>query len=137
MDEHAYCLRCPNTELQRLPESSAEMLFFACPVCHRQYAKGTGESLHDRWLSPLSIPLYSVIFEQEPVQCAPRVAGSLLRRADANTFIEVLITSIEEELQHPTQQVSEIHDAVYANEQQLRKFLAALVHELRLRRSAL
>ena len=106
------------------------MLFFVCPKCHRHYAKGKGESLHDRWLSPLAIPLYGVIFEKDPVQFAPRIAESI-QGQQSSEFIEMLLIDIEEELQHPKQHVSELHDFVYPNEQQLRNFLAVLALELR------
>jgi len=59
-------LRCEDGELEKQEESTEEMQFFTCKECGRRYARGPGGELHDRWLSALSLILYSQIFVRDP-----------------------------------------------------------------------
>jgi hypothetical protein len=100
------------------------MAFFECPSCHRQYAKAKSGALTYRWLHPVSLPLYCVIFEKSPVDHSRRVADLLLRQ-NSQDLLAAIISEIELELEEPTQQVREILGNV-ANEEKCRQFLAAV-----------
>ncbi len=77
---------------------------------------------------PITLPLYSVIFEKNPATKAKSVAISFYESKDFD--LEILKEHIGSELNQPTQNVSEIHDYVYPNEDELRKFLKCFVFEL-------
>jgi hypothetical protein len=102
------------------------MAFFECPSCHRQYAKTKSGALTYRWLHPVSLPLYCVIFEKSPVYHSRRVADLLLRQNSQN-LLAAIISEIELELEEPTQQVREILGNV-ATEEKCRQFLAAVAN---------
>src|SRR5262245_48528968 len=89
---------------------------------------GSWESLHDRWGSPLSIALYSQIFEREPEKTG-RVAALQLFRT-RHDLVAWLIYEIRRELRCPTQQVSEIHQGVCKDEAKLRKHMVDLADHL-------
>ena len=74
MGEEYKCLRCEDTRLLPL-DSPKSVQCFECPGCHRQYAHADGRTLTDRWLSPISLPLYRVQFYGHD---APRVAREFI-----------------------------------------------------------
>lgn len=122
------CLRCgmPLSEAEpKLPDIS----FYSCPQCGSHYAQEPGQELHDRWLMPLSLPLYDVIFDKDPVSRASEIANKYVGRVDLD--LDKLEQHIEDELSNPKQKVSEIHNSEYANEKQLRDFLKAFKDALR------
>jgi len=123
------CLRCATTTLRVLPESSHEMAFYECPSCLRHFARKEGGSLTYRWLHPVSVALYGVLFEREPLEHAQQIAEMLVRNRPPEK-IASLVEEIELELEHPTQQVRDIIENV-ASEAKCRAFLAAVVHRLR------
>ena len=124
-----FCLRCPNVELSILPESVRGVAFLECPVCGRHYTNRKGRSVADRWLSPISLATYPVLFEKEPVESAERVAAQF-RKQYSERQICIMIEDIEDELSHPKQMVNEILDTK-SDERQLREFLKHLALELR------
>jgi hypothetical protein len=121
------CLRCQTVVLMVLPESNAQMTFYACPSCHRHFAQQPGRALHDRWLSPLSLVLYSVQFETDPQVHAHRVAQAFLRDRSRET-IAAMIVAIAQELQQPTQDVRDILE-MPQDEEALRTFLRLVVND--------
>lgn len=96
--------------------------------CGAGYAKKPGQDLHDRWLMPLSVVLYAVIFEREPYLKAKSVAKYLLDQK--NTDLLKLKEHILEEIKTPKQKVSQIHDFAYPDEVELRKYLVAVYEHL-------
>ena len=126
------CLRCKTVRLDVL-ESDAEITFFACPQCGRQYARKAGEALTYRWGGPLSLALYGVIYETDAPPHAARIADQLARGRDS-AALDRLIREIELELADPTQRVSEILPmAVPKTEENLREFLRLVAVQLRRR----
>jgi hypothetical protein len=122
------CPRCAGS-LVLSPDSTATITFYDCPSCPWRFAQEPGQGLHDRWLSPLSIALYSQIFEKHPDQTAEANAKALLsQRPD---MITAILDEIDRELESPTQRVSEIHDFKYADEDSLRVHLKLLAVALR------
>jgi hypothetical protein len=115
----------------RLPESTKKITFFECPSCYRHYAKLPRHSLTYRWLHPVSIVLYAILFEREPLSKAPFVAEELMRRRSRDESLE-MIEEIELELQSPTQNVREILDNPQS-EEECREFLQAVVTYIRTR----
>ena len=125
----ANCLRCSGAKLTRLPESPEEITFFVCPSCHRHYAQRPGHSLTYRWLHPVSLALYPILFNREPISAAPSVAEELMRVCSRDALPK-MIEEIELELQRPTQNVREILDNPQS-EEECREFLHAVVTYIR------
>jgi len=131
MPEEKYMPKCPRCKrsLVQNKDTTATIAFYDCPSCHWHFAQEPGKGIHDRWLSPLSIALYSQIFEQHPEQTAEANAATILsQRPD---LVPTLLSEISRELNVPTQQVSEIHDFVHASETSLRTHLGLLADALR------
>jgi|MudIll2142460700_1097286.scaffolds.fasta_scaffold11760_2 hypothetical protein len=122
------CPRCGGS-LVLSPDSTATIKFYDCPSCPWHFVQEPGQGLHDRWLSPLSIALYSQIFQKHPDQTAEANAKALLsQRPD---MIAAILDEIDREIESPTQRVSEIHDFKYADEDSLRIHLKLLSVALR------
>lgn len=118
------CLRCETVKLIVLHDSSKEITFYECPNCSRHFAQKLGQGLCDRWLSPISLVLYGVIFERQPQDAYQRIAELFLKqRADDIPFF---IEEITQELQKPTQNVCDIL-GLQQNEQDVRAFLQLVV----------
>jgi hypothetical protein len=126
-----YCLRCKNITLKILPDSTDQITFYSCPKCQRHYTKKLGQSLHDRWLSPLSIALYPIIFNPNPQSQAKDIAD-LLNRDLSLEKIKILLNEINNELIHPKQKLKEILD-LKGSEQDIREYLTLLSKELKLK----
>ena len=125
-------LRCKKVRLDVL-ESDAEIAFFACARCGRQYARKAGRELVFRWGNPLSLALYGVIYEADAPPHAARIADQLARDRDA-AALDRFIREIELELADPTQAVTEILPmAVPKSEENLRQFLRLVAVQLRRR----
>jgi hypothetical protein len=129
-DKDEICRRCNIGILEKLPESSPDFSFFRCNNCGWNWAQGEGESLHDRWLSPISIVLYSQIFEKNPDLTGEQNAKILFNQKGKD-FLKLVVDEIERELSDPIQKVSEIHDFVYPDEIKLRKHLEVLKNYLK------
>ena len=123
------CPRCDNGVLLPQQDSPEGVTFYRCDQCDWQFTQGTGESVHDRWLSPLSIVLYSQIFEPNPETTAEKNARLIVEQNAE--LIPTILEEIERELQSPTQQVSEILDLVFKDETKLRSHLRELAKHLR------
>lgn len=123
------CLRCRGVRLRPLAQSAPALAFFECPTCRRQYARKSSGSLTYRWRHPISLALYGVIFEKEPLVHAPRIATILLRDRTPDE-IAWFVDEIELELKQPTQQVHLILDNA-ATEPKCRQFLTAVVAAMR------
>lgn len=118
------CLRCTEVELAPAEPFVPKIEFFDCPACHRQYARKPGQSLTFRWLHPISIALYSILFDSEPLlglAQSPKLSEPERRR---------MIEEIELELTQPTQQVRDILDNPQT-EEECRQFLGEFVARLR------
>ncbi len=118
-----YCLRCRRTPLDRLETGDAEIAFFVCPACHRHYALKPGKGLTYRWGHPISLALYSVIFDEDPAreEKVSSTAADLIKDR-SNEEIAEMVSEINLELLEPVQKVRDILDC-HANEEQLRAFL--------------
>ncbi len=122
------CPRCGGS-LVLSPDTTETIMFYGCPSCPWHFAQEPGEGLHDRWGSPLSIALYSQIFEKHPDQTAEENARALLsQRPD---LIVAILDEIDRELDSPIQRVSEIHHFLYPDEDSLRVHLKLLAVALR------
>ena len=123
------CLRCNGVELARLPLSTAEIAFFECPSCLRHYAQKAGGGLTYRWLHPTSVALYGVMFEENPLPYAERIAQHLLESSTTDEIAR-MTDEIELELRQPTRDVRDIIGS-RATEEACRRFLAAVVAHLK------
>jgi hypothetical protein len=123
----AACLRCQSTELKILP-SPEGITFYQCPSCRRQFAQKPGKSLTERWLGPLSLVLYPVIFSEQPQDDALRVA-TMLRSQQTADRLAIIVSEIRSEIAHPTQNVRDILD-LGASEKDLREYLSRVAEIL-------
>lgn len=105
-----------------------EVTFFQCPQCESHYTLHESGSLTDRWGMPLSLVLYGVIFDKKPINKAKHIAEQFSVRDDIN--LPFLVKNVKDELECPTQKVSEILEFSYPNEIALRSFLKVFCEEL-------
>jgi len=122
-----HCLRCKTMELSEL-DSPEGISFFECPKCHRPFARKSGGALCFRWLHPISLILYPVIFEANPGQSCERVAD-MLAEQESSERIKLIVQEIRLELDDPTQQVRDILEC-HASEAELRKYLRCVADRL-------
>ena len=124
------CYRC-GTKLTADDESSSwRCRFYGCGACGSQYCKRIGRGLCDRWLMPLTLPLYSVISHKHPEVMAESVA----REFSCSDKAEEIIAHCEEELLNPKQRLVDIHNPACRDEKKMRDFLRSFVdnwHALR------
>lgn len=127
-DEQEQCFRC-KSKLE-ISEEYDEIVFYLCKPCNRYYAKSEDGSLVDRWLSPLSLALYGIIFEKEWIsdETLQRQCHHLLKM-DSNR-IELILNDIDEELRSPKQLVSKMLD-LHCTEEQARDYLKRLAVAIR------
>jgi hypothetical protein len=114
------CLRCDGVTIEPL-ESPDGIEFFRCPSCLRNYARRAGMGLTDRWMSPISLVLYAVIFETDPCSSADRVARAFLAKKTPE-HLRRIVDDIRDELARPKQRVRDILK-LRANEVELREYL--------------
>jgi hypothetical protein len=124
------CPRCQTVTLD-IVAASSEISVYRCLRSERQYARTPGTGVVDRWLSPVSLALYGVIYEPDAIIHAPRIATELARTRD-RAMIDVLAGEMQRELDEPTQWVAAILDmATPKTEEHLREFLRLVVEHLR------
>jgi hypothetical protein len=125
MDEHR-CLRCQTVPLSELESPGAGVQYFECPRCHRQYAQRPGKGLTFRWLHPISLVLYLLLFRPRPRVISEDILQFVTGRPPG--FLKAMVEEIRLELDNPTQQVRDILD-MDATEGELRDYLRAFVTE--------
>ena len=131
------CLRCDGVEVRPSPRGGWP--FVACPQCSREFMVTSGGALVERWLGPLSLILYPVIFASTPQTEADRIAQELyascqpgrpsLFRSFTREQLQQLLSEVRLELEHPTQKVREIRD-LRGEEADLRQYLARVAQRL-------
>jgi len=77
--------------------------YWDCPTCHRPHKRTRSGELTYRWPHPVSLPLYAVLFDDDPLPRVEEVARQLRGQRSAADFKAVL-DEIELELVLPTQQ---------------------------------
>lgn len=121
------CLRCLDAELLAVA-SPAGLSFFECPGCGRRFAQRDGGPLTERWLGPLRVTLYGVLFSRHPQAEAARVAA-MITSAHAGSR-DLFIREIRAELASPSQPVRDILPGMSATEEDLREFLRSVADAL-------
>src|ERR1700722_5039016 len=98
----AFCLRCDQVALERVPTDAAGIQFFRCPRCARTYARKAGQPLTFAWGHPISLALYPMIFERAPAAVS---AEQIDRILDQTAFddLAAALAEIRLELASPTQ----------------------------------
>lgn len=120
-EPNEYCLICKNIELSILPDSKEEITFYECRQCYRQFSKSDGWALCYRWLHPISLMLYGVIFESRPQKAAKRIAEHF-QNGKTKEDLMFIIQEVKRELDEPTQNVRDILN-LHQSEADLREFL--------------
>ena len=122
MTEEQRCLRCDGQTLVSVESPKGQgITFFECPECKRHYALAKGRTLTDRWLSPITLPLYGTIFSSNPPEDAERVALSFLDQ-ESPERLRTILAEIDDELSSPKQCLQHIFNQSQS-EQSLRLFL--------------
>ncbi len=93
-----------------------------------------GQHLTFRWLHPISLALYDVLFDHAPTKRVAEVAAAFVERLPAKER-EAFVREIQLELNEPTQQVRDILDC-RASEQELRDYLRRFCEHLEPSRGA-
>jgi hypothetical protein len=124
------CLRCTGVELVPSGPFMPEIEFFNCPVCQRNYARNPGRSLTFRWLHPISLVLYPILFDINLVGQARDLLQAGQQPPNQPEAARRMIEEIELELTQPTQQVRDIIDNPQT-EEQCRQFLREYVANVR------
>jgi hypothetical protein len=114
-------LVCGGALLRLDAQGSADIAFFECPDCRRQYALKAGKQLTFRWGHPISLALYPLIFSNAPQDVEDGAIAANMPRLAAPD-LRVHIDEIERELARPTQSVRDIVDCA-ADEDALRLYL--------------
>jgi len=113
------CFRCHTLLLK--DSKVKRITFYQCPKCLSAYSKESNKPLHDRWRMPLSLVLYGVIFDKNPLLKYKSIAIEFSKRDDLD--LDFMISDIKQELEKPRQNVSHILDFEYPDEVKLREFL--------------
>ena len=115
-----YCYRCNEELIEVILDGVKGGLFYDCLSCKSRYTSKNGQ-LHDRWLMPITLPLYGVIFSKDPLEMIDKTVIDMNKKG--SEFVKVLVSHIEEELNNPKQKLTDIHDFISPNEERLREFL--------------
>ncbi len=131
------CPRCGTVELETTSDDAIE--FVECPQCNRYFRVTSDGNLVEKWLGPLSLVLYLVIFGKQPQKEARRIADELYAASDpsrrsvfrtlSRDQLGQVLSEIQMELEHPTQKVRDILGA-QAEEADLREYLALVAKRL-------
>jgi hypothetical protein len=127
--ERVICLRCSEVELIPFARPSADIDVFDCPACHRRYTRKPGRALTYPWLSPVSLPLYCVLFDSDPMSRVSQLADLFIRQKSPDDLRRI-VGEIQEELDRPTQQVRDILDNAQS-EEQCREYLRQFAADVR------
>ena len=114
--EEPRCYRCH--EVLEPDGSSKGLSFWKCQPCNWGFTRHEDGELTERWMGPLSLVLYGVMFDEEPVKSVDRV--------EAHLITDQLLDEISAELANPRQKVSRILTS-RATEDATREFLRALL----------
>src|SRR5205085_403492 len=94
---------------ETLPGATEDITFYECRQCSRHYSKSARRALCYRWLHPISLLLYGVIFEPQPKDAAKRIAENF-QDGKTEEELKLIIQEVKRELEHPTQNVRDILD---------------------------
>ena len=122
------CFRCGNTLV--ILEDLKEIIFYECQHCMRGYAKKPKQNLTDRWLSPISLVLYEIIFETERISDLriQRIAEDIKKRWNKER-INLFIDDALEELKTPRQKLVDML-GLKGTEENTRDYLNRLIKRL-------
>lgn len=131
-------MKCVNCDCLELVDNGNN--FFACPECNRRFHLKEDGALTERWLGPISMVLYPVIFTLSPQSRATDIAenlyqsmipnGKSLFRRFTSEQIQYLVNELENELTQPTQKVKDILGCA-GSESDLREYLSLVVEQLK------
>ena len=127
------CFRCSSNLEDVTPEDSNGIKFYSCKSCSSQYSENIEGRLFDRWLMPITIPLYCLIFEDDHKSKVEDILNSIMKEKKSN--INILVKHISDELENPKQRISDIHNFEHLSEENLREFLKLLLNGIKHRQS--
>ena len=124
------CIRCGNF----LDKQSSE--FYRCVNCKRDYTKTRNNIIVDKWLSPISLVLYGIIFETSKIPDQTINFQIAQLEKFSKEEISIIINDIQEELDNPKQNVVEILD-LNCGEENVRDYLQRLLVKIKENKSDL
>ena len=98
------CLRCDNAKL-RVMDCHPGLRNYECPICFRRYSQRDGGALLHRWLAPITLPLYALVFRQFRICPAVEIADEFHKQKD-HAYLKLMVQEIMGELNRPTQQLT-------------------------------
>lgn len=126
--KNAHCYRCGEKLTDVTPPDVTGIAFYRCPACGSSYAQAPGKALHDRWLMPLTLATYDLIFSSNPDEKMDDIYQQMIEKGE--DFVQLLLSHIEEELKDPKQNLADMHPFEFLDDAQLRAFLGALARRL-------
>jgi hypothetical protein len=106
------CFRCRVIELEPSNRGSDLEIFFKCPACEASYRFENDGPLVDRWLMPVTLPLYEVLSYDKPESRAEQTALGLSTLLANRSPIarQRFVDDIEAELAAPRQPLRRVLD---------------------------
>ena len=108
-------------------------MVLTCSLCPAQYTRSSDGSLTDRWLSPISLVLYFIIFSKDPREDVPRAIENIRQNHSAE-LLSNIVSDIRRELDEPKQRVRDILNLMapeeLVSEADVREFLGLVADGL-------
>jgi hypothetical protein len=83
------CFRCKHDLVDITPDDLEGIQFFGCHGYGSHFTKNPGKQLCDRWLMPITLPLYHVTFEENPIDKLKKILF-MLRKEKPEGLIEIV-----------------------------------------------
>ena len=137
MHPKLHCFRCRLIELEPSQRGPELGIFFDCPSCGASYTFENGGPLVDRWLMPVTLPIYAVLAYDSPEGRAEGTVLQLLKSLAARSPAarQRFMGDIEAELALPRQPLHKVlpdpHEQAPDREAALRRFLRQVAESLR------
>jgi hypothetical protein len=127
------CPRCQDTRLTVLPQQTEDLSSLQCPRCERQWMLRAADLLTERWLGPLSLLLYPIVYSSEPLDDIERAVSHLVTAEGwPLQKLQWAVNEAELELAEPCQQVSKILNFTdEPSEELVREYLRRVIEQLK------
>jgi hypothetical protein len=124
------CLRCDRVPLT-ITDCYPGIRNYECSLCFRRFSQKDAHGLCDRWLSPITLPLYAFLFDGHLIGSVNNIAKQFRQNEDP-AYLKLMCQEIKYELDHPAQQLTDMYESRHSESELrdfLRQFVAALENE--------